>query len=98
VLFEPQNTVLGDAGSLGHPGLRKLVPHPLPREFLKTCRAIIEEMHAWANLEVIQILQDREERDRAHFGGLRHQYADPSDVLIKAARLKGKSARKERHK
>jgi hypothetical protein len=73
-----------------------------PREFLKTCRATIEEMHAWANLEVIQTLHDREERDRAHFGGLRHQwehkYADPNDVLIKVDRRKRTLARKERPK
>ena len=71
-----------------------------PREFLKTCCATIQEMHAGANLEVIQLLQDREERDRTHFGGLRHQweqkYEDPNDVLIQAERRKRPSARKER--
>jgi hypothetical protein len=71
-----------------------------PREFLKTCRTTIEEMRAWANLEVIQTLHDREEHDRAHFGGLRHQwekkYTDPDDVLIKAERRKRQSARKAR--
>jgi hypothetical protein len=51
----------------------------------------LEETRAWANFEVVEMLQQSEETDWAHFGRLRRQwekkYEDPNDVLIDAARL-----------
>jgi HPt (histidine-containing phosphotransfer) domain-containing protein len=64
------------------------------RESVEACQATIEETRAWANFEIVEILHEREERDRAHFGGLRFQWEkrveDPQDVLIQAELLKRK--------
>lgn len=61
---------------------------------VEACQATIEETRAWANFEIVEILHEREERDRAHFGGLRFQwekrFEDPQDVLIQAELLKRK--------
>ena len=70
------------------------------RDSLRACHVAIEETRAWINFEITESLHEREERDWARFGHLRHQwkkrYEDPNDALIRAEKLMRKSARKER--
>jgi hypothetical protein len=69
------------------------------RESVNTCLSAIEETRAWINFEITESLQDREERDRAHFGRIRQQleekFEDPQDALIEAERMKRKSPAKK---
>jgi hypothetical protein len=62
------------------------------RESLAACEATIEETRAWVNFAATETLHESEERDRAHFGRIRHRfekkYEDPQDVLLKAERLR----------
>jgi hypothetical protein len=62
------------------------------RESLQACQAMIEETRAWLNFGVVEVLRDREEGDRAHFGRIRYQwekkFEDPQDLLIRAKGLK----------
>ena len=80
--------VLTDLGRLEELGFRG--------ELLREFRVVVEETRAWANFELIETMQDREERDWARFGRLRYQQEkklrDPHDVLIEAERLKQKQA------
>src|SRR5258708_14951 len=80
--------VLTDLGRLEELGFRGGLLH----EF----RVVVEETRAWVNFELIETMQDREERDWARFGRLRYQkekkLRDPNDVLIEAERLKQKQA------
>src|SRR5258708_26846874 len=80
--------VLTDLGLLEELGFRGGLLH----EF----RVVVEETRAWVNFELIETMQDREERDWARFGRLRYQkekkLRDPNDVLIEAERLKQKRA------
>jgi hypothetical protein len=41
----------------------RLFPHHWQRKFLKTWRATLEETRSWANLEVVEVLHQREERE-----------------------------------
>jgi hypothetical protein len=72
------------------------------REALQVCRATIEEARAWINFEITESLRDQEQRDWARFGKVRRRwekkYEDPDDALIKAERLAGKLARKNRRR
>lgn len=65
------------------------------RESLEACWATIEETRAWANFEIVEILHEREERDRARWGRIRCRWEskleDPQDVLIKPMQLRRKS-------
>jgi hypothetical protein len=55
-------------------------------------RVIAEENRAEVNFELAERLAEREERDWAHFGRLRHEQEkklrDPQDALIEAGRLR----------
>jgi hypothetical protein len=53
----------------------------LRREFIRACRVTVEETRAWANFELMQVLQAVEERDWSRYGRLRRQLEDPKDVL-----------------
>jgi hypothetical protein len=61
-------------------------------EFLTACRVVVEETRAWANVEIIEALQFREQGDWERFSRLRHaterKRADPQDALIEADRLR----------
>jgi hypothetical protein len=69
------------------------------RESLQACKAMIEETRAWLNFGVVEVLRDREEGDRAHFGRIRSQwerkFEDPQDILIKAKGLKRQAPKKQ---
>lgn len=69
-----------------------LVDTRFHRESLQACQAMIEETRAWLNFGVVEVLRDREEGDRAHFGRIRYQwekkFEDPQDLLIRAKGLK----------
>ena len=69
-------------------------------ESLAACQATLEETRAWINFQMTETLQEREQRDWAHFGRIRRRwqkkYEDPHDVLIEAERFKKKIARKGR--
>ena len=71
-------------------------------ELLATCQASIEETRAWVNFEATETLHDCEERDRAHFGRIRHgfekKYEDPQDVLLRAERMQKQTAESTRKK
>ncbi len=43
------------------------------RQSIAICQATLKETRAWFNFEILQILEDREERDLAHFGRIRHK-------------------------
>jgi hypothetical protein len=66
------------------------------RESVQACQAMIEETRAWINFGSVEVLHEWEERDRAFFGRIRHQfedkYQDPHDILLKAERLGKKIA------
>ena len=65
------------------------------RESLRVWQAMIEETRAWINSGLVEVLHEREERDRGRFGRIRYQweekFQDPQDILIKAERLKRQS-------
>jgi hypothetical protein len=42
------------------------------RQSIAICQATLKETRAWFNFEILQILENREERDLAHFGRIRH--------------------------
>jgi hypothetical protein len=52
---------------------------------------VVKETRAWANMELAELLQMREEDDHAWFGRLHRRWEktweDPNDVLREAARL-----------
>jgi hypothetical protein len=55
------------------------------RQSIAICQATLKETRAWFNFEILQILEDREERGLAYFGRIRHE-------LEKALAGSGKSA------
>ena len=68
-------------------------------------RVVVQETRAWANMELAELLQMREQDDRAWFGRLHRRWEktweDPNDVLIEAKRLlerRRKAAEKKRQK
>jgi len=71
------------------------------RNYLKSFRNMAEELRAETNHELTEKLNEREERDWAHFGQLCNQwekkFRDPNDVLIEAERLR-KQARQRQTK
>src|SRR5258707_3771778 len=52
---------------------------------------VVKETRAWANFELAEILQQREQDDWTHFGRLHNRWEkklrDPNDVLIEAKLL-----------
>ena len=73
------------------------------REPLGHFQVVVEEIRAWANFELLEVLLDREQDAWARFGRRRDRwekkYSDPDDILLEAERLKrklGKSAGKRR--
>jgi len=43
------------------------------RQSIAICQATLRETRAWFNFEILQILEEREERDLAYFGRIRHE-------------------------
>jgi len=62
--------VLLDLERLGALGV---FPDRRQRQFLKACRATLEETRAWANFELVEILHEREEREWVRFARLRRR-------------------------
>ncbi len=62
------------------------------REFLKHFQVTVEETRAWANFELVGVMQSREQADWTRFGRLRRRwekrYRDVNDVLLEAEKLK----------
>ena len=60
-------------------------------------RVVVQQTRAWANMNLAELLQMREQDDRAYFGRLHDRWEkklkDPNDVLIEAARLMEKRRR-----
>ena len=54
-------------------------------------RVVVQQTRAWANMDLAELLQMREQDDRAYFGRIYDRWEkklkDPNDVLIEAARL-----------
>jgi ABC-type uncharacterized transport system ATPase subunit len=54
-------------------------------------RVVVQETRAWANMELAELLQMREQDDRAWFGRLHRRWEktleDPNDVLLEAKHL-----------
>jgi hypothetical protein len=75
--------VLIDLGRLDRLGFRD--------DFVGSCRVIVEETRAWANFEVVEALERREQSDWERFSRLRREseqkLEDPNDLLLKAERL-----------
>lgn len=42
------------------------------RQSIAICRATLQECRSWLNFEILQILENREERGLAYFGRIRH--------------------------
>ena len=80
--------------------LQQLEKLGLGRQPWKALRAIVEENRAEVNFELVERLQEREQRDWTYFGRLRQQwekkYRDPQDVLIEADRLGQRKGRAQR--
>jgi hypothetical protein len=75
--------VLADLEQLGALGL---LPERWERQFLKLCRATLEETRAWTNFELVEVLHHREEREWVRFARIRQraekQSEPPGDVLL----------------
>jgi hypothetical protein len=68
------------------------------RKAFKACRPSLEEMRAWANFEVIELLHQREERDWVRFARIRQRaekQSAPDDVVIPLSPHTGKSLRRK---
>ena len=72
------------------------------RDLANILRIVVKETRAWANFELVEILQQREQDDWARFGRLHRRWEkklqDPNDVLIEAKLLmekRGKAAGKK---
>jgi hypothetical protein len=63
-----------------------IFPNRWQRQFLKACRATLEEARAWANFELVEILHQMEERDWVAFARIRQRREnageDSGDVLL----------------
>jgi hypothetical protein len=70
--------VLAALERLGHLSLFR--PR-LRQKFVRACRVAVEENRAWANFELIHILQAIEEKDWSRFGRLRSQFEDPDGAV-----------------
>jgi hypothetical protein len=56
-----------------------LFPRRWQRKFLQTWRATLEETRAWVSFEVVEILQQREEREWTRLGRIRQRSEKPSE-------------------
>ena len=72
------------------------------RDLANILRIVVKETRAWANFELVEILQQREQDDWTRFGRLHRRWEkklqDPNDVLIEAKLLmekRGKAAGKK---
>ncbi len=72
------------------------------RDLANILRIAVKETRAWANFELVEILQQREQDDWTRFGRLHRRWEkklqDPNDVLIEAKHLmekRGKAAGKK---
>jgi hypothetical protein len=61
------------------------------RQSIAICRATLKESRAWINFEILQILEDREERGLEYFGRVRH---DQEKALEGYAKPVAKKARR----
>src|SRR5258706_2369365 len=75
------------------------------RDLETILRIVVKETRAWANFELVEILQQREQDDWTRFGRLHRRWEkklqDPNDVLIEAKLLmekRGKAGKKGRLK
>jgi hypothetical protein len=71
-----------------------LFPDHWQRRAFKACRATLEDMRAWANFELIEVLHQREEREWVRFARLRQRAEKQSahnDVLLPSEPNTGKS-------
>jgi DNA-directed RNA polymerase specialized sigma54-like protein len=61
------------------------------RDLANILRIVVQETRAWANFELVEILQQREQDDWTRFGRLHRRWEkklqDPNDVLIEAKLL-----------
>jgi hypothetical protein len=66
---------------------------------IKACRATLEEMRAWANFEIVEVLHQREERDWVRFARIRQRAekssGTPADVSVTAKSSVRKSPRRK---
>ena len=58
----------------------RLFPHRGQRQFLKACRATLQEARAWTNFELIEALQQKEQEEWVHFARLRQRAEQPSET------------------
>ena len=80
--------------------LQELEKLGLGRQPWKALQTTVEENRAEINFELVERLQEREQRDWAYFGRLRRQrekkLEDPQDVLIEADRLRQRIGKNRR--
>ena len=80
--------------------LQELEKLGLGRQPWKALQVIVEENRAEVNFELVERLQEREQRDWTYFGRLRHERekkdADPQDVLVEADRLRRQLTKRRR--
>jgi hypothetical protein len=78
-----------------------------PRGIGSTLRVVVQHTRAWANQELVEVLQPLEQDERTWFGRVYDQWEsrlkDPNDVLIEAKQLlekrrKEAARKKERRK
>jgi hypothetical protein len=68
------------------------------RDRFTVFRLIVQETRAWANVEVVQVLQQREEDDWVNFGGLRDQWATKVQDAERLQEQRRKSVKKKRQR
>jgi hypothetical protein len=65
-------------------------------------RVVVQQTRAWANMELVEVLQPLEQDERAWFGRIYDRWEkslkDPNDVLIEARQLLAKRWKAEARK
>jgi hypothetical protein len=91
---------LNRAFELVRMNLERLDKLGFDRRYMREYRVMSEELRADVNHRLIETLQDREEKDWAHFGRLarrrERRLRDPNDVLIEAKRLRAKQQQQKK--
>jgi len=71
-----------------------------PSYFVKICSTTLEEMRAWANFELAEVIGERAQTDWARFGRLRSEWekklSGPGDAPVSAGRRKQKPTAKKK--
>jgi hypothetical protein len=71
----------------------RVFPHRWQPKFPKTWRATLEEIRAWTNFEVVEMLHQREDQEWISFGRIRQRSeksSEPSTDMLVPAKSSGR--------